>query len=151
MGTGTVCTGGTFDPFHAGHKALLETCFEVGDEVICGLTTDAFVAKAKDREVAPYEERAERLREFAADRRDRLVIVPLYEPFGPAPFVHDADAIVVSEETKEAADRINDLRAKWGREPLAVHVVPLVMADDGKPVSGTRVAAGEIDAEGTPV
>lgn len=143
-----VCMGGTFDPFHRGHEALLDEAFEVAEEIVVGLTTDEYVKARKDREVAPFEERAKRLREYAEGKDGRLVIVPLYEEFGPAPFQPDMDGIVVSEETKAAADRINELRERWGRTPLTVHVVPLVEADDGEPISGTRVAAGEIDAEG---
>lgn len=144
----TACTGGTFDPFHEGHEALLSKAFEIADEVICGLTTDEYVAKVKDREVTPYEERKEHLESWAKDRPARLVVVPLYEAFGPAPFVHDATDIVVSEETRDAAKRINELREKWDREPLDVHVVDLVEAKDGDRISSTRIAAGEIDAEG---
>ena len=44
-----VATGGTFDHIHAGHRRLLEKSFEVGEEVVIGLTSDEFVAKMGKR------------------------------------------------------------------------------------------------------
>ena len=32
--------GGTFDPFHIGHEALIQKAVDVGQEVLIGLTTD---------------------------------------------------------------------------------------------------------------
>lgn len=46
----TVLTIGTFDPFHAGHADLINWCKSVGDYVIVGVLSDAFVALAKGRE-----------------------------------------------------------------------------------------------------
>ena len=37
-----VAVGGTFDKFHDGHKKLLSTAFELGDEIEIGVTSDAF-------------------------------------------------------------------------------------------------------------
>jgi pantetheine-phosphate adenylyltransferase len=62
--------------------------------------------------------------------------------------VPDLDAILVSSETLLGAARINELRRWRGLNELEVIHVELVMAEDGKPVSTTRIRSGEIDREG---
>jgi len=52
-----VATGGTFDHIHAGHRALLDKSFEVGDEVIVGLTSDEFVERVGKKTEHDYERR----------------------------------------------------------------------------------------------
>ena len=37
-----VAVGGTFDKFHDGHKKLLSTAFELGNQIEIGVTSDAF-------------------------------------------------------------------------------------------------------------
>ena len=37
--------GGTFDILHIGHKHLLQTSFQISDEVVIGVTSDNFVNK----------------------------------------------------------------------------------------------------------
>ena len=44
-----VAVGGTFDQLHRGHRALLGKAFEVGDKVVIGLTSDAFVERWVNR------------------------------------------------------------------------------------------------------
>lgn len=45
----TILTIGTFDPFHAGHADLLNWCKKLGDYVIVGVLSDAFVGLAKGK------------------------------------------------------------------------------------------------------
>ena len=37
-----VALGGTFDRFHEGHRKLIEKAFEIGQEVLIGITSDEF-------------------------------------------------------------------------------------------------------------
>ncbi|WP_407462182.1 adenylyltransferase/cytidyltransferase family protein, partial [Methanobrevibacter sp.] len=37
-----VAVGGTLDKLHDGHKKLLSTAFELGDQIEIGVTSDAF-------------------------------------------------------------------------------------------------------------
>lgn len=56
--TKTVLTLGTFDLFHRGHVELLRKCGAIGDRVIVGLNTDAFIERYKGRPpVIAYEDR----------------------------------------------------------------------------------------------
>ena len=36
----SVCMGGTFDVFHAGHEVLIQRALDVSEHVLIGLTTD---------------------------------------------------------------------------------------------------------------
>ena len=146
-----VGVAGTFDMLHKGHKALLRKAFEVGDLVVIGLTTDEFVAEmGKPHEVASYRERLEELLAFICDEGNlhRVEVIAINDPFGPAIWDGGFEAIVVSEETAPRAEQLNALRARKGLRPLEVIVIPMVLAEDGKPISTTRIRAGEIDREG---
>ncbi len=149
-----VGVGGTFDMLHKGHEALMKKAFEVGERVVIGLTTDEFARSlGKPHEIAPYEER---LAEFTAFlMREGLIhraeVIALNDPYGPPAWDGGYDAIVVSEETEPGAREINELRARRGLKPLDIVVIPLVRACNGKPISTTRIRAGEIDREGRPV
>ncbi|HPM27160.1 MAG TPA: adenylyltransferase/cytidyltransferase family protein, partial [Methanothrix sp.] len=55
-----VAVGGTFDPIHDGHIALLRRAFELGrgGEVIIGLTSDEMARASRKRPVRNFEVRA---------------------------------------------------------------------------------------------
>jgi pantetheine-phosphate adenylyltransferase len=147
-----VALGGTFDPVHDGHRELFERAFELGD-VTVGLTSDDLAprTRAVDRRVRPYEAREADLRaelEPLAARHDRtFTIRTLREPTGIAT-EPSFDVLVVSPETEPTAHRINDIRVERGHDPLRIEVVDHVLADDGDPISSTRIVRGEIDQHG---
>jgi len=147
-----VALGGTFDPVHDGHRALFDRAFELGD-VTVGLTTDDLAPKTRheDRYVRPFDERKADLEtvlaEFADEYDRTFEVRELTEPTGIAT-EEQFDALVVSPETTDGAERINDIRRERGFDPLEVEVVPHVTAEDGDIISSTRIVKGEIDAEG---
>ncbi len=107
------------------------------------------MAAARGREVRPYAKREEALKAYLrAQGWARFTIAPLDDPFGPAAHREDLDAIAVSEETRSTAEELNGARRRAGLRPLEVLTVPMLPADDGLPISATRIARGEIEADG---
>lgn len=143
-----VCLGGTFDPFHAGHEALLRAAARDAEELFVGVT-DGPLAHRPGRKIAPFAARAQRVEAFLreAGYAGLLVTSPLLDGVGPA-VAGEYDAIAASPETERGAQAINAQRALLGKPPLRLIAVPHVLAQDLLPISATRVAAGDIDPHG---
>ncbi len=143
-----VAVGGTFQPLHDGHKLLLRTAYEIDGQVDIGLTSDRMARSARIRDVEPYAEREKRIREWVRKNIGKEPhIEKLEDPYGSA-LTGDYDYIVVSPETFPVAVRINGLRKERGLKPIAIVRVDYVLAEDGKPISSTRIFRGEIDTHG---
>ena len=145
-----VATGGTFDHIHAGHERLLAKSFEVGDHVIIGLTSDEFVAKVGKKPDYDYAAREKALEKYVRDNFPgrKYTIAKLYDYFGPGIADADVEALVASPETAQRLALANNLRKEKGFAPLKLVTVEWVEAKDGKPISSTRIRAGEIDEAG---
>lgn len=143
-----VCLGGTFEPFHAGHKALLREAAKDAAELFVGIT-DGKLAERAGRKVSPWKKRAAAVEAFL--RKDgydgELVLSALTDAAGPA-VDGDYDAIAASPETVRGAEAINAARVARRRPPLRLLRVPHVLGKDLLPVSGTAIAEGRIDAGG---
>jgi inosine/xanthosine triphosphatase len=144
-----VCLGGTFSPLHRGHHALLLRAFDIGDNVFAGVTSGELAQKSRQRTVPDVDERVHEVQAFLEESgvAERVEVAPISNPFGRA-LEERFEAIVVSPETRSTAERINEKRDELGLAPLAIEQVPFVLAFDGLPVNGTRVANGEIDPLG---
>lgn len=146
-----VAVGGTFDEFHKGHRALLRTAFEISEKVVIGLCTDNLVENLrKPHEVAPFAVRLEELKGFLLKHGwlGRAEIVPLHNPYGPASTSRLTEAIVVSQETKLGALKINEKRKAQNLPSLQIIVIDMVLAENSGPISTTRIRRLEIDHEG---
>jgi len=146
-----VMVGGTFDPFHDGHKRLLSRSFELAGRegtVIIGLTTDSF-ARRKTHLVQEYGNRKSRLEQFIRDQGffAKYTIEPLSDRYGSA-IDEEFDALVVSEETLSIAHEINMVRRENRKKKVDIHQITCVLADDGRWISSTRIYRGEIDEHG---
>jgi pantetheine-phosphate adenylyltransferase len=136
-----------------GHEALLRKSFEVGDQVVIGVTSDEFARREGKSPDLSYEERVTDLRAFL-DREflgRRYIIAELHDIFGPGIASPEVEAIVVSPETVAKVPIANRLRAEKGYRPLEVVVADWVVAKDGTRISSTRIRRGEIDREGRPL
>ena len=142
-----IAVGGTFDKFHIGHQRLLSKAFELSDEVLVGVTSDEF-ARSKGQ-IEPCNQRMSNLRDTLIKFTGHYSVSRLDDSCGPAIVEDDLEAIVVSEETEPTAHIINDIRKKKGMKPLDIITINMVLAEDGKPVSSTRIRKGEIDVKGT--
>jgi|SRR5918992_71760 pantetheine-phosphate adenylyltransferase len=149
----TVATGGTFDELHIGHLALLSKAFEVANKVIIGISSDEFAARVKGKSNLnhDYEQRVRNLKKIIRQKFGANVnynIVKLNTEFGPTVTHGPVDALIASTETARKGIEINKIRTKNSLKPIAIVAVDIVKADDGSPISSTRIRAGEIDPVG---
>jgi len=145
-----VALGGTFDHFHKGHRALLDEGFRRGELVLVGIVSDQLakmLGKAPDYNYIERRNVVESyLKKKYPDRKWK--IFPLFDPYGPFGDDPSVDAIVVTPESLSRAESGNVERMKKGLKPVAILMVPLVLAEDGVRISSTRIRKREIDEEG---
>ena len=145
-----VAMGGTFDIVHKGHLALLSRAFEISDKVIIGLTGDELAAKKGKTPHNDYKKRFENLtlsisKEF---KNHSFQISKLDDDFGPAVLEKGVEAIVVSGETSNQGNILNELREKKNLPPVQIITVSMILAKDGERISTTRIKNSEIDTKG---
>src|SRR3989304_3707791 len=127
----TVALGGTFDIIHKGHMALLTKAFSISSHVIIGLAGDELVAKKGKNIINNYSKRLESLTSIIQQYfpNSSYAISKLKNDFGPAAIEGKVDALVVSEETSNKGDILNNLRQKRNLPLVEVVIVPMVLAE----------------------
>lgn len=145
-----VAMGGTFDFIHKGHITLLSEAFVISTKVIIGLTSDEMASRKGKKLENDYGKRLETLvktieKEFP---NKEFEISKLNNDFGPAVLEKEVQALVVSGETSDQGEILNQLRKQKNLPPVDVIVVPMVLAKDGQRISTTRIKNQEIDYEG---
>jgi len=146
-----VAMGGTFDVLHNGHKQLLRKAFTVGRRVMIGVTCDEFARSLhKPHKVDPYAKRKTDLERLLKrwNVLSRAVIVPLQDRYGPTVNGSTIDALIVSRRTLKTGDEINSQRKARGLKPLEIIPINLLLAEDRRPISSTRIRRGKIDRRG---
>jgi pantetheine-phosphate adenylyltransferase len=143
-----VALGGTFEPLHEGHKKLIDVAVQLGGkDITIGITSDE-MARMRIRSVLPFEIRAENVRQYVKRKYGfEPQIVKITNPFGKT-LERDFEYLVVSPETCEMAMKINEKRRELGKREIKIVKVDFVLAEDGKPISATRIKKGEIDRYG---
>ena len=146
-----VAVGGTFDQFHIGHERLIKTALSFGEQVLIGLTTDTLLQTySKQHKIQSYPQRKRVITRFLENHSATITgrIVSLHDVFGASIRDPEIDALVVSTESQQRAQLVNQIRFRKGFEPLEVIVIDLVLAQDGKPISASRIRNNEIDRFG---
>ena len=146
-----VCVGGTFNVLHKGHKKLFDKALVLaGDDgsIHIGLVVGDIIRTKKH--VNSFEYRRTVILEYISGKKKRRVLIevlPISTRFGLA-VKENYDVIIVSPETLKTADEINVKRRNLGKKPLEVVQIPFVLADDGNPISSTRIINKEINNRG---
>jgi len=146
-----VALGGTFDVLHKGHRKLLRQAFKIGSRVMIGISSDDFAHTLhKPHKVDPYLVRKRELQKLLARWRvlGRTRIVELNNRYGPTVTTSKVQALVVSRRTIRTACEINSKRRSNGIKPLEIVPIDLILAEDRRPISSTRIRRGRIDREG---
>lgn len=146
-----VAVGGTFDILHLGHLDLLKKSFEVSNFVIIGLTSDKFAKNTLNKTLKnSYETRLNNLNILIKSeiKSIHFEITKLEEEFGPLMFSSKIECLVASAETRIKGERINKLRMTRGLKLIDVVSIELRLADDGLPISSSRIKNSEINPEG---
>jgi pantetheine-phosphate adenylyltransferase len=145
-----VAMGGTFDIIHKGHITLLSNAFSISSKVIIGLTSDELAEKRGKKTLNNYEKRFETLMNTIKTNfpNHAFQISKLDNDFGPAVLEENVQALVVSDETGNQGEILNQLRAEKNMPPVKIVIVPMVLAQDGNRISTTRIKNSEIDIEG---
>ena len=146
-----VAMGGTFDVLHRGHRSLLKRAFTVGKTVIIGVTSDSFARNLhKPHKVDSYLSRKKDLEKLLRkwEVLSRARIVELTDRYGPTAQDSEIQALVVSKRTLKTAYEINKRRRLKRLHALKIVPIDLILAQDKRAISSTRIRRGRIDREG---
>jgi pantetheine-phosphate adenylyltransferase len=145
-----VAMGGTFDIIHKGHLTLLAKAFSISSNVIIGLTSDELAEKRGKKTLNDYKKRFETLTNIIKTNfpNHLFQISKLDNDFGPAVLEENVQALVVSDETGNQGEILNQLRKEKNLTPVKIVIVPMVLAHDGNRISTTRIKNSEIDIDG---
>jgi pantetheine-phosphate adenylyltransferase len=145
-----VATGGTFDILHKGHYMLLQKAFDVGRQIIIGVSSDSYANRKHKKIVNNYNIRREKLKKFIDKnfKKSNYTFYQLDDFYGPTVLTSDVQAIITTDPSLENCVKINSLRESKGMTPLEIILVPLVEDKEGKVISSTRIRKGEIDING---
>lgn len=143
--------GGTFNILHDGHKRLFDKALElagVDGSLHVGLVVGDILKSKSDVNSLEYRRRVVLEYISSINKNGIFVeILPISTSFGVA-VEEDYDVIVVSPETESNAEGINKKRSELGKRLLDIVVVPFVLAEDGKPISSSRILKKEINSKG---
>ena len=145
-----VAMGGTFDIIHKGHLTLLSKAFSLSSKVIIGLTSDELAEKRGKKTLNNYDKRFAALMSTIKTNfpNSAFQISKLDNDFGPAVLEENVQALIVSDETGNQGEILNQLRAEKNLSPVKIVIVPMTLAQDGNRISTTRIKNSEIDVEG---
>jgi pantetheine-phosphate adenylyltransferase len=146
-----VALGGTFDHFHAGHKAFLGHAASLAPELIIGITRPSMLIHKKyPKTIESFSQRGKSVSDYLNMNAPshRVQFVPLEDIYGPTVSDPGINALVVSPATHSNAEKINQERQNNTLPPLSIEVVSPVLDSLGDFISSSRIRAGVVNREG---
>ena len=152
-----VAIGGTFDRLHKGHEYFISKAFELGEKVLIGLTSDDFTSKKTKNQksrikinIQSYIKRKSELNQYLEEKRlkNRVNIVQIDDIYGPAVDNGQIQALLVTKDTLAGGKKVNEKRVKRGFTQVDLIKIDLLLAEDEKKISSSRVRRGVIDRWG---
>ncbi|MEM1557495.1 MAG: pantetheine-phosphate adenylyltransferase [Thermoproteota archaeon] len=141
-----IILGGTFDLFHRGHRLFLSFATSLGKKVIIGVTSDDF-ATGKHHNVESFELRLSKVLSFLQGKNVEFEVFKLDDFTGPSLSL-EKGTLLTTSDTLNNSILINRMRKEEGKCPFEILLVPLLEAEDSKPISSSRIRMGEVDEEG---
>lgn len=136
--------GGTFDRLHKGHREFLKYAFSLSDNLIIGLTSDAYIRIHKaNHNILSFFDRKSTLENYLLENgySNRFQIVQIENSAGPLlTNKYEVQAIIATSDSRKSAEELNAERKLRGLSVLPVEVFDLVLLDDKKtPVSSSLI------------
>ena len=146
-----VAVGGSFDPFHKGHRELLTKAFEIGEKVFIGVVSDKFSKRLGKKVEDTFDGRVLKVKAFIDENfpDSKYLIGALDDYIGPVVVTDEVDAIVVTKETEGKIETADRLRLAKKLTPLSIIRIPYVLDENGLRISSSRIKRLEIDEGGT--
>ncbi len=145
------CLGGTFDNLHAGHKSLITHAFHKADFVSVGVCIQSLkMDKQFIHSIQDFDTRKAKVLQFIEQHnwQGRASVFPIHDIYGPTITDQTIDILIVTQETRPNAQKINTIRKKYGMPTCQIILVPYVKDKHQMIISSTRIRAGETDSEG---
>jgi pantetheine-phosphate adenylyltransferase len=142
---------GTFDHFHAGHRALIDEVFRQAEHVSVGVAVSELSQhKLFSTSIEPMDLRLQTIEDYLKIQNyiDRATIFDLKTVEGIALQDPTLDAIFVTPDTVANAEKINYQRTTSGMTAMEAITVPMAVSDDGQPISSTRIRQGLVSRDG---
>lgn len=145
-----IACGGTFDLLHKGHQAFLKKAFQISKHVSIGITIDKFCKQLKNTVYQNQVQRKRGTTQFLKENNyhKRAQVIDLADIFGTTLKDKTIQALLVSNETKRGANKINKRRNALGLKKLKIIIFEQILAKDGKKLSSGRIRDGQIDRNG---
>lgn len=142
--------GGTFDLLHRGHEQFLRFAFARGEKVSVGIASNQFAGKNGKSPVQNFDSRVTEVKNFLIKKGllARAQIVTLDDIYGTTVSDKMIHGLVVTRQTIPGGRLINKRRDELKLSPLKILVAPMVLGNDHKVISTTRIRQGLIDREG---
>lgn len=143
--------GGTFDLFHAGHISFLLDGLAHAEKLFIGITSDRYASEKKEHLTESYDQRKAAVEALILKQNasSRVEILPLESVYIPHGWEHEPiESILITPDSLQGALEINKKREADGIKPLSIVTSTLSLAEDGGPISSSRIRLGEIERSG---